>query len=130
MKQLLRYSETFALAAAVMACGGGEMTEEEIVQRAREIHERVISIDTHDDIPFNFATPEVDPGVRGDRQVDLPKMREGGLDAGFFVVYVGQTERTPENYEQAKADAMTKFTAIHRMTDSLYPAEIELAYTL
>lgn len=129
MKQLIRYSGTFAVAAAVLACGGGEMTEEEIVQRASEIHERVVSVDTHDDIPFNFATPEVDPGVRGDRQVDLPKMREGGLDAGFFIVYVGQTERTPDNYEQAKVDALTKFTAIHRMTDTLYPSEIELAYS-
>src|SRR5690606_9233415 len=39
------------------------------------------------------------------------------------------TERTPENYEKAKADAMTKFNAIHRMTSELYPDQIELAYT-
>ena len=84
---------------------------------ARGIHERALTIDTHDDIPFNFATEEVDPGVRGDRKVDLPKMREGLLDVGFFIVFVGQTERTAENYEQAKADAMTKFEAIHRMTE-------------
>lgn len=104
-------------------------TEEQLVARARAIHGRVLTIDTHDDIPFDFATPEVDPGVRGDRQVDLPKMREGGLDAGFFVVFVGQTERTPENYAKAKADAMTKFEAIHRMTEEMYPDQIELAYT-
>ena len=36
----------------------------------------------------------------------------GGLDAGFFIVFVGQTERTPENYEKAKVDAMKKFDAI------------------
>ena len=96
---------------------------------ARAIHERVLTIDTHDDIPFDFATQEVDPGVRGERQVDLPKMREGGLDTGFFVVYVGQTERTPENYEKAKADAMTKFDSIHRMTEEMYPGQIELAYS-
>src|SRR5687767_3542550 len=57
--------------------------------RARAIHDRVLTIDTHDDIPFNFATPEVHPGVRGARQVDIPKMVEGGLDVAFFVVYVG-----------------------------------------
>ena len=96
---------------------------------ARAIHERVLTIDTHDDIPFDFATQEVDPGVRGERQVDLPKMRAGGLDTGFFVVYVGQTERTPENYEKAKADAMTKFDSIHRMTEEMYPGQIELAYS-
>jgi membrane dipeptidase len=42
---------------------------------------------------------------------------------------VGQTERTPENYAQAQRDAMTKFAAIHRMTDDLYPDLIGLAYT-
>jgi membrane dipeptidase len=103
------------------------MTEDQIIATATEIHERVLTIDTHDDIPSN--TPEVDPGVRGDRQVDLPKMREGGLDAGFFIVYVGQTERTPENYAQAKADAISKFEGIHRMAEEMHPDKIELAYT-
>lgn len=104
-----------------------EMSEQELVAYANEIHERVLTLDTHDDIPFNFATAEVDPGVRGDRQVDLPKMREGNLDVGTFIVYVGQTERTAANYEQAKKDAMTKFDAIHRMSKEMYPDEIGLA---
>ena len=104
-------------------------TEAQLVERAQAIHERVLTIDTHDDIPFNFATSEVDPGMSADRQVDLPKMREGGLDAAFFIVYVGQTARTPENYAQAKVDAMTKFDAIHRMAEEMYPDQIEIAYT-
>ena len=103
--------------------------EAALIDRARGIHDRVLTIDTHDDIPFDFATPEVDPGIRGDRQVDLVKMDEGGLDAAFFVVYVGQTERTPEHYAQAKADAMTKFDAIHRMAEEMYPDRVEIAYT-
>jgi membrane dipeptidase len=111
------------------ACSGGSMSEEELIATARAIHESVITIDTHDDIPANFATEEVDPGERGERQVDLPKMREGGLDAAFFIVYVGQTERTPENYEAVKTAAVAKFDAIHRMTDALYPDQIELAYS-
>ena len=67
--------------------------------------------------------------MRGDFQVDLPKMEEGGLNTAFFIVYVGQTERTPENYEKAKQDAMMKFDAIHRMSDEMYPERIEFAYT-
>src|SRR5690606_26262285 len=115
-------------AAVVAGCAAG-VSEDEIVARAREIHDRVLTLDTHVDIPFNYATEEVDPGVRGNFQVDLPKMREGGLDAAFFIVYVGQTERTPENYERAKEQAMTKFNAIRRMTYELYPDQIELAYS-
>jgi membrane dipeptidase len=101
-------------------------SEEALVAKAREIHDRILTIDTHDDIPSNFATPEEDPGVRNDRQVNIPKMVEGGLDTGFFVVYVGQSERTPENYGKAADEARQKFAAIHRMTE-MYPEKIELA---
>ncbi len=127
-----------AVLAGLMLLGAGtaappaapvQETEAALVARARAIHERVLTIDTHDDIPLDFATADVDPGVRGARQVDLPKMEEGGLDAAFFVVYVGQTERTPENEAQAKADAMTKFEAIHRMAEEMYPNRIAIAYT-
>ena len=114
------------------ACAPGapeERAEAALTARATAIHEHVLTLDTHIDIPLNFATRAVDPGVSGDFQVDLPKMRAGGLDAGFFIVYVGQTARTPENEAQAGADAMTKFEAIHRMAEELYPDEIEIAYT-
>jgi membrane dipeptidase len=96
--------------------------------RARAIHERVLTIDTHDDIPFNFATPEVDAGVRGPRQVDIPKMVEGGLDAAFFIVYVGQGPRTMEGNERAKEQALTKFRAIRRMAEEMHPDKIGIAY--
>jgi membrane dipeptidase len=108
---------------------GHQPDDKTLVARAMDIHKRVLTIDTHDDIPFNFATPEVDPGIRGDRQVDLPKMREGGLDVGFFIVFVGQGDRTPDGYKKAQADAMTKFDAIHRMTAQMHPDTIGLAHS-
>src|SRR5687768_3076635 len=98
------------------------------VATARAIHDRVTAMDTHVDIPNNFATAEVDPGVRGRAQVDLVKMREGGLDAAFFIVYVGQGPRTPEGNQRAKDAAMNKFTAIHRMAEQMYPDRIAIAY--
>ena len=122
-----------ALAAVLLGgCAPGtpeERAERALAARAAAIHERVLTLDTHVDVPLNFATRAVDPGVAGDFQVDLPKMRAGGLDAGFFIVYVGQTARTPENEAQARADAMTKFEAIHRMAGELYPDEIEIAHS-
>ena len=95
---------------------------------ARAIHDRVIAMDTHVDIPNNYATPEVDPGVRGGAKVDLVKMREGGLDAAFFIVYVGQGPRTPEGNQRAKDAAMNKFNAIHRMAEQMHPDRIAIAY--
>ena len=92
------------------------------------VHDRVITLDTHVDIPFDFATDAAAP-LDGDLQVNLETMQSGGLDVGFFIVYVGQTERTPENYVQAQVDAMTKFDAIHRMTDRLHSDLIGFAHT-
>ena len=87
----------------------------------------LITLDSHDDIPLDFATPSVDPAT-ADLQVNLDKMKAGGLNAGFFIVYVGQTARTEENYAKAQTDAETKFAAIHRMADELYPNRVEIAY--
>jgi len=121
---------TLTLIAPQFVLGQGtSMSDDDLEARARAIHERVIAIDTHDDISSNFATADSDPGRREGRQVTLPKMREGGLDVAFFIVYVGQTERTPGNYAEAKAEAIRKFEAIHRLTDEMYPDEIGLALT-
>lgn len=109
--------------AALSGCGGGSPEPD-----VAGIHDRVITLDTHVDIPFDFATDEVSP-LDGELQVNLETMRGGGLDAAFFIVYVGQTERTPDNYARAQLDAMTKFDAIHRMTDELHGDLIGFAYT-
>lgn len=93
------------------------------------MHDRILTFDSHVDVPRVFATPELDPGIDGDAQVDLPKMLEGGLDAVFFAVAVGQQTRTDENYARAKADALAMIGAVRRMTDELYPDRIQLAYT-
>ena len=118
------------LLAVSMAIGSQSYgaSEDDLVALARGIHERVMTVDTHSDIPLNFATSEFMPGT-ADAQVNLDKMQEGGLDGSFFIVYVGQGERNEAGYRAAKADALAKFDAIHRMTDFLYPDRIGLATT-
>ena len=102
--------------------------EENSQAKTNEFHERIITLDTHVDIPLNFATEELNPGIRLEkRKVDLVKMKEGGLDGVFFAVYVGQGERTPEGYEKVKEQALTKFNAIHRMCEVMNPDMVELA---
>jgi membrane dipeptidase len=121
------------LAAALLLCGAStlhaQQSDQALIEQARRIHASVITIDTHADIPFNFGTPEYNPCQPLNRQVDVPKMREGGLDAAFFVVYFGQTARTPENYERARAGALQKFEGIRRMAYEQCPDRIELAYS-
>ncbi len=109
--------------------GAGRRAEAELEQRARAIHERVITLDTHDDInPSNF-TAERNYTQDLPTQVNLPKMIKGGLDASFFIVYVGQGELTPAGYDEAYKQAIAKFDAIHRLTEKIAPDKIELALT-
>jgi len=124
-----------ALALLLSACGGdggegrgaGSAPSLSLEEVARDIHARVITIDTHVDIPFEFATAEVDPGYRGPYQVDLPKMEEGGLDAAFFIVYHAQGPRESAAFRAAYGQAMRKFEGIRRMALELYPERIGLA---
>jgi membrane dipeptidase len=100
-----------------------------LVRKARAIHDKVIALDTHDDIePRNFSW-SLNYTQDLDTQVNLPKMKRGGLDASFFVVYVGQGELTQEGFDSAYATAIEKFEAIHRLTKALAPDQIELALT-
>ena len=100
-----------------------------LIQRARAIHDRVITLDTHADInPDNF-TRQKNYTQRLDTQVNLPKMKEGGLDAAFFIVYVGQGPQTEQGYANAYQQAVAKFDAIHHLTREIAPGEIELALT-
>lgn len=119
----------FALAVllASVARGGGGGSDP-MVAEARAIHERVFTLDSHVDIPFVFGTELADPGVDGSWQVDLPKMEAGGLDGVFFVVYVGQRERTIEGYGRATTDALIKFEAIRGVAER-YGEQIGLADT-
>lgn len=100
-----------------------------IAETAARIHASVIAIDTHVDIPTSFGTDIYDPGKSNawPVQVDLPRMRDGGLDAVFFVVYAGQGARDAVGYAAAASEAFAKFAAIRRMTDSAHKDEIGLA---
>ena len=107
-----------------------QATPPEIVARARAIHERVITLDTHNDISPNNFTAERNYTQRLENQVNLPKMVEGGLDVSFMIVYVGQAQDfTPEGYKKAYDEAMSKFDAVHRLAETIAPDKIGLALT-
>ena len=116
----------------LIACGGGEVAQEsevDLVNRARGIHERVITLDTHDDINTSNFTADRNYTMDLGNQVNLPKMEEGGLDVAFLIAFVGQGELTEEGYARAHAQAIEKFDAVHRLTEEIAPDRIELALT-
>jgi len=115
------------LAAAIAL--SAQQPDAVLVAKARAIHDRVITLDTHNDINPRDFTKERNYTQRLETQVNLPKMKEGGLDASFFIVYVGQGPLTPEGYDRAYKQAIEKFEAIHRLTEEIAPDQIGLALT-
>ncbi|MEP2669534.1 MAG: dipeptidase [Cyclobacteriaceae bacterium] len=126
---------TYALAACLLlaACSQPKseetLSEAELIEKAKGIHERVITLDTHNDINTDNFTAENNYTERLSTQVNLPKMEEGGLDVAWFIVYTGQGDLTPEGYAAAYANADDKFNAIHRLCEEIAPDKIELALT-
>ena len=118
------------------------MPQQSQLTESDDLHQSLLTLDTHIDIPVDLATttassnvdsdtgqgvdPGVDPGTDSPMQVDFPKMRSGGLDSGFFIVYVAQGAVTEDGYTRAYEAAQAKFAGIERMLEK-YPEEIELA---
>jgi membrane dipeptidase len=100
------------------------LSEPDVTARARAIHNRVLTVDTHCDTAMRLVSGNWDIGIRhepgqpGSGKIDLPRMAEGGLDAQFFAVFVGQGERTPDGYAKAKARALAGLDALHKMCET------------
>ncbi len=82
--------------------------EEELIARALEIHDRVLTFDSHADTPLRMIEPGFDMSERHDpnetgSKVDYPRMKEGGLDAIFFAAFVAQDIRDDDGNTRAKA---------------------------
>jgi membrane dipeptidase len=88
--------------------------ESPLLERAREFHRNTLTVDTHCDTPSMLTLRGWNLGIRhaggtflgGD--LDLVRMREGGLTAAFLAIFTAQGPRTPEGYASARqrADAL------------------------
>lgn len=132
LQRLLPVIAMAALFVLPVACGG-QMSEEEIQAKAPGIHDRAWVADTHLDSPGSHARdPEWIAEERHDRSErgaglwDIPRMVEGGADAVFLAVYVGQGALTDEGYTRAHSRAIELFDWIHAMTDVSPSAELAL----
>ena len=103
------------------------MTDAELQGKAMAIHKNVITLDTHCDINVKNFTDSLNYTQELDTQITLPKMKAGGLDVAWFIVYTGQDSLTETGFAKAYDNAISKFEAIHRLVDSIAPNEIALA---
>ena len=95
------------------------------------LHEDFLVLDAHLDTPLVLDRPGFDISSRHDpmhdyAQIDLPRMREGGLDGGFWVIYTPQGDLTLQGYEDALAHAWHRNSVIDNMltdhADDFMPA--------
>ena len=117
------------LSTIFAGCSQQQITEQQIIRKAKVIHKKALTLDTHVDIPgAQYATEALDPGIDNPRlKCDLVKMNKGGVDGVFLAVFVGQKKRDTEGYKNAYESAMVKFEAIHRLTEKMYPQRCKLA---
>ena len=101
---------------------GDDSISDEVV---RELHRSAIVVDTHSDTTPRFEDPEwnfLDRHDPSDGHMDLPRMREGGLDVQFWSIYMGPQE----GEGRAIREALQRIDAVHRLVDR-HPDELGLA---
>jgi Zn-dependent dipeptidase, microsomal dipeptidase homolog len=84
------------------------------------LHSRMLVLDTHLDTPLHFDRQGWNFADRHAlatdlSQLDIPRMKDGNLDGGFFAIYTDQGPLTAEGYAAALAHARKRSDAIDRM---------------
>jgi len=106
----------------------GAQSEAQLRERAMKLHRDAIVIDTHNDITSPIADEGFDMGARdtsGRIQTDIPRMKEGGLDAEFFSIYVASS------YAKDGGAARRALQMMDGVYDQIrrHPGSLELAGT-
>ncbi len=101
------------------------MAADSVSEKAKKLHFSSIVIDTHDDTTQRLLDPKFDIGVRHtDGNIDIPRMREGGLGAIFFSIWIPSKTTGPIAVKQAidQIDAVREAARKH-------PKDLVLATT-
>jgi membrane dipeptidase len=79
------------IGCSLFATEDSQTNDAKLRERAMKLHREAIVIDTHNDITSAITDDGFDMGAKdtsGKNQTDIPRMKEGGLDADFFAIYV------------------------------------------
>lgn len=126
--RLVALGVAFAISASVSATA---VAAEGVSQKARELHERILTLDTHLDTTAKLDDPNWNILERHpieDSQIDYPRMVEGGLDGGWWVIYTPAFGRSQDTYRAARDHGLKRLINIHKMI-AANPDKFELALT-
>lgn len=109
-----------ALFVALGLVLGAREPQPDLRAKALAIHHRLFTLDTHCDTPMRMSDRwdvgvRHEPGLRASGTQDLVRMKEGGLDASFFAVFVGQGPRTEAGNQAAWEKANAVLDRLDRM---------------
>lgn len=111
----------YVLGAALVALLPIASTQAQTVSKAAaRLHERLIALDSHLDTPASLDQPgwsiDQEHDVHSDfTQVDLPRMKKGGLDGGFWAIYTSQGPLTAQGFRHARDFAVMRGLSIREM---------------
>ena len=89
--------------------------EAALFRKAKDIHRRHLTVDSHCDTPMLFARRTVDMGRRDPvAKLDFAKMAEGKTDAAFVAAYLPQGPRDAASCEQATRKAVSLLEEVKR----------------
>ncbi|MGK2287043.1 dipeptidase [Pedomonas sp. V897] len=98
------------------------------LKAAADLQDRIVTLDHHLDIPFDFGSGELDAGKDGPSQFDLVKAARGHLKGAVVAIFVPQNERTPEGYAAAAALGEKKLAAVQSVV-AKYPERVAIAHS-
>jgi membrane dipeptidase len=110
-----------SLSLLSLALAAPAPAEQAVAPAERLSHEEMLVLDTHLDTPVLFEREggwdfgQLHHYGWDNSQVDLPRMAAGGLDGGFFVIYMPQGPLTAEAYRSIRDVAFGRAAAIQRV---------------
>src|SRR5262249_54072474 len=105
------------LAGPVVVFAQAQAPTDSVSPRAKQLHDRAIVVDSHDDTTQRLIFDQTfDIGKRNSNgNIDIPRMREGGLDALFFSIWVPSDVTGPTAVKRAldQIDAVREAVRTH-----------------
>lgn len=119
------------LGAALIALLSGPASAQAVSKKVVQLHQKLLTLDSHLDTPASLDLPgwsiDEEHGVHLDyTQVDLPRMKKGGLDGGFWAIYTSQGPLTVEGFRKARDFALLRGVSIREMV-AADPVNFQLA---
>ncbi len=113
--------------AAALFCGKtlfAQNANDAISARAKKIHFSSLILDTHIDVTPKLQTDWKFDELHSVGHLDLPRMKEGGLNGLFFSIYMSGNITGP----RAVNDALQRIAAVHKLAEDM-PDKIMLCRT-